>query len=350
MSKDFRYISFHFIKNFFIISFGLTFAAVFIDFIQYVNKIEGFNRKVLYFFYNFEDYLFFIYPIALVFAAVFTLYLFVLKNHLLAFFSFGFKKSKVIRPFFIISLAIYAIFVALNFTDFAYANNNARAILDNKDRFTSMKNLFFKYNNSFVFAKSLDIAEKVFSDVTLYNIRDKKLDSLMHFKSAKFENGKWIAKDLEIKKLNYKESKPVGYETIYKDSQEILKGYFPKVIKLLYQGKRMSLDDGYRAYKLLKEQNIDNAKVKSALYSKLIMPLFAPFLIVIIALFTPINRRFLSRGKYLLISVGSTLIVWSLLYSANMLGLSGAINPDFGQPVIVLVLAIASIYLYFKRV
>ena len=349
MKIEFKYLAWHFLKSFFLIAFGLTFAAVFIDFISYVNKIEGFNRKVLYFFYNFEDYLFFIYPIALVFGAIFTLYSLVLKNHLVALYSFGFKKNSLIKPFLVVWFLIYSIFIALNFTDFAYANNNARAILDNKDRFASMDNLFFKYNNSFVYAKKLDIVDKKFIDVTLYNIKGKHLDSLLHFKSAKFEDGKWMAKDVEIKKIKYKDNKPIGYEISHKKSLEILKGYFPKVIKLLYQGKRMSLDDGYRAFMLLKNQKIDSTKVKSALYSKLIMPLFAPIMIVLIFLYTPVNRRFLNRGKYLLFSIGATLMIWSLLYSANMLGLSGAINPDFGQPVIIFVLLIASIYAYIKR-
>jgi len=136
VSREFIYISKHFIKNFLTIAFGLTFAAVFIDFIQYVNTIEGVNRKILYFFYNFEDYLMFIYPIALVFGAVFTIYSFISKNHLVAFYSFGFKQNNLLKPFVVVSLMAYLIFIALNFTDFAYANNNARAILDNKERFT----------------------------------------------------------------------------------------------------------------------------------------------------------------------------------------------------------------------
>ena len=349
MKKDFKYLSFQYIKNFLIISFGLTFAAVFINFLQHVTKIEGFNRKILYFFYNFEDYLAFIYPIALVFGAVFTFYNLILKNHLLAFYSFGFKPKQILKPFLVVSLFIYLIFIALNFTDFAYANNNAKSILDNKERYSSMDNLFFKYNNFFVYAKELDVVNKKFMDVTLYNIKDSKLNSLMHFKSAKFANKKWIAKDVEIKKLNYLNGKPQGYEVSHKDSLEILKGYFPKVIELLYQGKRMSINDGYRAFKLLKKQNIDITKVKSALYSKIVMPLFAPLLILLIFRFTPINRRFLNRGRYLLATVGVTLVIWSLLYSVNMLGLSGAINPDYGQPVVILILLILTLFAYIKK-
>ena len=349
MKKEFKYLSFHFIKNFLIISLGLTFAAVLIDFIQRMNKIEGFNRKILYIFYNFEDYLFFVYPIALVFAAIYLLNSLVSKNHLLVFYSFGYKSKTILAPFLVVSFLIYAIFIALNFTDYAYANNNAKSILHNKDRLSSLDNLFFKYNNSFVYAKSLDIINKRFNDVTLYNIKNEKLDSLLHFKSAEFKDGKWIAKDVEIKKLNYKDNKPSGYTISKEENLEILKGYFPKVIKLLYQGKRMSLDDGYRAFRLLKGQNIDDTKVKSALYSKLIMPLFAPILIVLIFLYTPLNRRFLNRGKYLFATVGLTLLVWSLLYSLNMLGLSGTINPDFGQPVVIFILLIVSIYLYIKK-
>ena len=349
MKKAFFYLAKLYLKNFIIVAFGLTFAATLIDFVSHFSSINGVNRQFLYYYYIFCDYFNFIYPIAFVFGAIITFSNLVWRNHLLAFSSFGYSKNALIKPFITVFLVIYFLMVALNFTKFAYSADSAKAILENRQLFKSLNNIFFKYNNNFVFAKKMDVANKEFKDVTLYIIKDERLSQLLHFDSAKFKNKKWIAKNIEKKTLKYKDGKPQGYDVEYIEKESILNGYYPKVVRLLYEGKRMSIYDGLRALKLLKAQNIDSAKIKSALYTKIVMPLFAPALIIITLALLPLHRRFLSRAKYLLLTMGSTLIVWTLLYSINMLGINGVVSADFGQPVVILLLFLLAFFIWFKK-
>jgi len=347
--KLFLYLAKHYLKSFVIVAFGLTFAATLIDFVQYVGDIEGVNRKILYFYYTFSDYFLFIYPIAFIFAAIIVFSNLVWKNHLLAFSSFGYEKSSILKSFIAVFIIIYSVVFALNFTQFAYSGDSARAILDKRQLFNSLHNIFFKYNSNFVYAKEMDIVNKELKGVTLYIIKDNRLSELLHFNVAKFKNKKWIATGIEKKVLNYKNGQPVGYKIIQVKKESILKGYYPKVVRLLYEGKRMSIYDGFKALTLLSKQKIDSSKVKSALYTKVLMPLFAPALIIMILAYLPLHRRFLSRAKYLVSTMGLTLIVWTILYSLNMLSINGVVPVDLGQPLVIIVLYMVAFYIWFKK-
>jgi len=175
------------------------------------------------------------------------------------------------------------------------------------------------------------------------------LKELLYFQKANFKDGKWIAKNVEKRVINYKGSKPIGYKVFKLDKEIILKDYYPKVIRLLYEGKRMSIKDGIRALILLNKQNVDSSKVKVALFTKLLMPLFAPMLIVIFFAYTPISKRFLNRVKYISISVGVTLITWTLFYTINMLSVNSVIDVDFGEPLAILILFLITIYIWKRK-
>jgi len=349
MSRAFIYIFKHYIKNFIIVLFGMVFIISLIDFLQHLGSISGFNRALLYFYYTFNNTLTLLYPIAMVFAAIMTLSNFLYKNYLLVLASFGYSRYFIIRPFLIASILIYMIVVGLNFTAFAYSGDKAEAILSNDTNVYNVDNIFFKYNNSFVSAKEMDVVNKELKDVNLYYVDNRKVKYIMEFDKAKFDKGEWIAKDIVKKTFKYKGDVPLGYDEENITSTRILKGYYPKVVRLLYEGKRMSIIDGLKAQRLLKSQDIDNTKIASALLEKLIMPLFAPLLIIIIILFTPIHKRYMSRAKYFMFTLGSTLIVWSLLYSLNMMSVNGMIPIYLGQPLIIILLFIITFYLLLTR-
>ncbi len=347
--RAFFYIFKLYLRSFFITLFALVFIITLIDFVQHMKSIEGMNRAFLYIYYVASNTLSLIYPIALVFGAVMALSSLLFKNHLVAFSSFGYKKFSLIKPIFIGSFLIIATVIGLNFTKFAYAGDKAEAIISDTQIYHSVENIFFKYNSSFVSAKSMDAVKKELKDVTLYYINKDRLRYLMEFKKATFKDGAWLAQDVVKKVIKYKNNLPQGYRVEQIKEVTILKGYYPKVVRLLYEGKRMSIQDGLKAMSLLDEQHIDNSKIKAALYERVIMPLFAPFLILIIGMLTPLHQRFFSRSKYYLYSLGATLVVWSLLYSTSMLSKNSTLPAILGQPVIVLILAIISLYLLVKK-
>ena len=351
MNRAFLYILKHYIKSFFIVLIGLVSIITLIDFLQHMNSIVGINRALLYLYFTFNNILNLLYPIVMVFALILVLSKLLFNNHLLILQSFGYSKYFILTPFLIASISIYLIMVALNFTTFAYSGDRAKAILNNSSNiFKPVNNIFFKYNNSFVSAKEMDIVKKELKGVTLYFIdNSRKVDYIMEFKKAKFNNGEWLVDKLVKKSFIYKNGVPQGYRVEDINKTKILKGYYPKVVRLLYEGKRMSISDGIRAKRLLTSQNIDDSKITSALLERLIMPLFAPLLIVIITLLIPIHKRYFNRAKFFFWSLGATLILWSLLYSTNMMSINGVIPSYLGQPLIVILLFIFTIYIVIKK-
>ncbi len=345
---SFLFLSKEYLKNFIIVTLALTLSASLIDLVSHINSLQGFNQKILYSFYIFEDILSLIYPVSLILGAIVTFYKLISKNYLLSLASFSYTKKRLVNPFLLISISIYILILLLDFTPFAYAHSNAEIIL-NKNNQEFVKDSFFKYNNSFVYAKRLDVAKKELIDVKIYIIKDLKVLKIIEFKRAKFDGQFWVAKDASIKIFKYSGDKPLGYDIKRVKDFKVLKGYYPKVVKLLYEGKRVSIKDGFKALKLLREQNIDTSKVKSALYSKILTPLLAPLLIIIFFSFAPLHKRVSSLGKYLFLTIGITILSWIILFSLNILSQSSSINPDFILPVAIVLLALYTIYIWIKR-
>ena len=350
MNRAFIYIFKHYIKSFLILLIGLVSIISLIDFLQHFNSIVGINRALLYIYYSFNNSINILYPLVLVFAAIVTLSSLLFKNHLLILQSFGYSKKFILKPFLFTSIMVYLLFIALNFTPFAYSGDRAEAILNNSDNiFKPVDNLFFKYNNYFVFAKEMDVVNKEFKNLKLYYIKNGKIDYIMEIKRAKFKDKYWLANDILKKSFIYKDGIPRGYTTQKIKEEKILKGYYPKVVRLLYEGKRMNILDGIKAKKLLNEQNIDDSKIVSTLLERIIMPLFAPLLITIIVILIPIHKRYLNRAKFYFLSIGSTLVIWSILYSINMISSNGVISPYLGEPIAIFILFIITILIFLKK-
>jgi len=343
------YIFKHYLKDFFLLLLALVFVVTLIDFIQHMSSIDGINRQFLYFIYSGANSIMVVYPLALVFAAIATLSRLITRNHLIILGSFGYPKKVLAKPLLSVVFGVYFTIVALNFTQFAYMSDSARAIIDKRQLFKSVENLFFKYNNSFVYVKELDVANKVFKKLTIYTIKNRRIEDILRIQKATFKDGAWLADGIKREHIVYDGDKPLRYETKPLEKRMILEGYFPKVISLLYEGKRMSIQDGLKALRLLNEQKVDNSKVIAALYEKLVMPLFAPMIILLILIYTPISKRYMNPVKYYLFGVGITIFTWIVLYGINILTLNSVLPASYSQPFVILFLLFITIYLLFKE-
>ncbi len=343
------YIFKQYIKDFLLLLLALTFVVTLIDFIQHISSIEGINREFLYFIYSAASSMMVIYPLALVFAAIVTLSRLIARNHLIVLGSFGYPKKVLAKPLLSAIFLIYFIIVALNFTQFAYSGDTARAIIDKRKLFKSVENLFFKYNDSFVFVKELDVPNKVLKNITMYTINSRRIENILRIERATFEDGAWRATGIINEHIVFVGEKPQRYQIEPLGDSLILEGYFPKVISLLYEGKRMSIQDGLKALKLLNEQRVDNSKVIAALYEKLLMPLFAPIVVLLILIYTPISKRYMNSLKYYLFGIGITILVWIVLYGINILTINSVLPAAYSQPLVILLLLFATLFLWFRE-
>ncbi len=343
------YILKQYLKDFLLLLLALTFVVTIIDFVQHFSSIEGINREFLYFIYSAANSMMMIYPLALVFAAIVTLSRLITRNHLIVLGSFGYPKKVLVKPLLSAIFGVYFIIIALNFTQFAYSSDTARAIIDKRQLFKSVENLFFKYNDSFVYVEELDVANKILKNITMYTIDDKKIEDILRIERATFKGGAWLAQGIRKEHIIFDNGKPLRYDTESLGDRLILEGYFPKVISLLYEGKRMSIQDGFKALKLLNEQKVDSSKVIAALYEKLVMPLFAPIIVLLILIYTPISKRYMNPIKYYLFGISITILTWVILYGINILTINSVLPATYSQPLVILLILFITIYLWFKE-
>ena len=344
------YLIKHYLKNFFILLMGMSFAVVLIDLMQHITSLSGgVNIKILYIFYRWESVLTLVYPVVIVLALVMTKMLFVKENRWVALYSFGYSPKTLLKPLFLSGLLIYLIFISLQFTKYSYSKESADSILHDSEARLEVNELFFKYDNDFVYVKELDPVKKIIYDVTVFVIEKDSVSTIISFPLAKYKKGRWVAEDVLVKTKRYKNGKLSGYYTRKLVSLDILEGYKPKVVKLIYEGHSLTLIDGWNAYNLLNKQKLDTSKIKALLYNKVLMPLFSLAMMVIFFFKIPSYQRFMRRELVWAGTIGITLAVWGVLHALFWLAGSGVVAPDFAQPPIVIFLTIYAIYLYIKE-
>ncbi|MBN2824174.1 MAG: LptF/LptG family permease [Campylobacterales bacterium] len=345
----FIYLARLYFKNAFVMLMGLSGAFAMINYLQNTGLLQsGFNNQLLYTYYRWQETLEMIYPITLVFAAILTKIYLIKSNALGAMYSFGYTKKQIIAPFLVVAFGIHLLFVYLNTTSFAYANDNAESLHKGRSENYTKTNLFFKYNDAFVYLKRLDpIAKKIY-ELDIFNIEDGRLISTVSAKSASFNGELWEAKDILIKKQIYKEGQLQRFEIQKQEQLDTLKGYKPLIIDQIYEGKNINLIDAYNGLILLNEQGLDSYKMRSAIYMKLVFPLFALCLIVVVFFKVPAYARFMNLAITLAITLGTVFLIWGILFAFNQIGASGTLMPEIATLLPVVLLGLYTLNIYRK--
>ncbi len=346
-----KYISSIFIKNFFIVFLSLQFFYLGIDLMQYLKRLpDSANLQILYSLYTFLNAINITLPISILFAMVITKFHLIRSNELIAMYALGISKNSLIKPIFFVSLIITMIYVGLNFTNFAYSRDYAHNILTNSTVSTTYRDLFLKYFDNYIYIKKLDPLKQKASEVKIFSIKNRDLRTVIDAKSAKFSKDFWILKDIVItKKPNPKDKNAKLTKTHYKEYRT-LKGYKPKIIENIYEGKSgFSILDAIDAINLFISQNVKIIKIKATLYAMLFFPFFAPLLTLILFYYIPISGRFFNLALISSVFVFVSLIVWAILFMLVKMSINSVINPELGVIFPILLLSSIAIILYLKH-
>ncbi len=348
-SLHFRYLAWLYIKNLIAVLFGLSFAFASIDYFQHIQELnETVNYKVLYIFYMWQEALGLLYPLAMILALIMTKLSLVKNNTMGALHAFGYSKKRLFFPFFVITVITYIIFTLLHTTEFSYAKDKAKVLLENQINAYDVNDVFFKYNDTFVYIKQLDPVKKVIHNITIFKVQGYQVKYTIHAPRAIFKQDEWDAQDAVLKTHIYKDGKLMKYTIEHKKSIHTLKGYKPKIIESLYEGKALNLMDAYNAWRLLNKQNLNSDKIRAALYEKAVAPLFAIALLLILFFKLPFHARMMNLGSVIAFSLGATFTVWGILFGLNQMGVNGVLLPEFSVLLPVILLWIYAIYIYFN--
>ena len=127
----FNYIALHYIKYFLIILVALSLFFVGFDYMGNVDKLHiSANLLLIYFVYKTFFAIDMLLPLSLVFGMISTKIFLIRSNALVSFFSLGYSRNDVLRPFVVVSVVITMFFVGLHsWPNFARADefsNNPR--------------------------------------------------------------------------------------------------------------------------------------------------------------------------------------------------------------------------------
>jgi lipopolysaccharide export system permease protein len=345
----FRYLAKLYAKNLFAILFGLSFAFAAIDYFQHIQELDvSGSYKILYIFFMWQEALGLLYPLAIVFALIMTKLTMVKQGTMGVLHAFGYSKKRLLAPMMLIAVLTYGAFIALHTTEFSYAKDKAKALLENQINAYNVNDLFFKYNDTFVYMKRLDPIHKRLENITIFKVKGHKILYTIHAPQATFDGVQWYAHDAVLKTHMYnRKGYLLRYTVVHKPEISTLKGYKPKIIESLYEGKALNIIDAYNTWKLLKKQHLNSDKIRSALYEKTVVPLFSLAMLLILFLKLPFHARMLNLGVVIALSLGTTFLVWGILFGLGQIGANGVLPPEITALAPIVLLWLYAIYLLF---
>ena len=328
---------------------GLSIAFAVIDYFQYAKDIEdSSNLHILYIFYMWQEALSLLYPLALIFALIMTKIGLIKTNTMGILHAFGYSAKRLFLPFLLVASVVYLALVTLHTTEFSYAKDKAKSLLAKQYNAHAVKDLFFKYDNSFVYINSLDRIKKHITDMTIFKVNNQQILYTIHANEALYNGKSWDAKDATLRIKHYKDNNLTHFNTIKVPHIVTLEGYRPKVIESLFEGKALTIVDAFQTWRILSLQGMNSDKIRSSMYEKIVFPLFAFGMMTILFFSMPIYARFTNISRLLALTIGATFLVWGLFFGLHHLGSNSVITPELTSILPIVLLSLYGWYLANK--
>jgi lipopolysaccharide export system permease protein len=342
----FKYVALHYVKHMLIILLGLTGLFAGLDYLMNGSSLNSFNIKILYAFSKWQEALNLLYPLAIIFGAIWT-YISFVKNHTLSsFYALGVTRKELLRPFLLIATITYLFFLGLNFTSFATANDTAKKVKKNQYGVSKTEDLFFKYDDSFVYIGALIPQRYKIEDLTIFKMKNNEVTETFTAKEAWYNIHEWVAFDVtkKSKQVDKNGSEYLKIEKIVR--LHTLKDYQPKILTSIYNGKELTLDAAIAAKKLLANQGLSTEALRADIYGKIVLPLFAIALMIILILSFPFHARYMNITATTMKALGGTLFIWGILFALQRIGENGTVMPEVAIILPIILLFVYALYTF----
>ena len=340
----FKYVALHYVKNMLIVLMGLTGLFAGLDFLMNSGSLSSFNVKVLYAFSKWQEALGLLYPLAIIFGGIWTKISFIKQNSVASFYALGVTRREFFKPFFVVGMATYLLFLGLNFTSFATAKDTAKMVQKNQYGISTTEDLFFKYDNSFVYIGTLIPSRYKIENLTIFKMENNQVIETFTAKEAWYNIYEWVASDVIKKTKVVDESGDQRLKVEHVPILHTLKNYQPKILKSIYDGKELSLDESFLAKRLLENQGLGTEAIRADIYNKIFLPLFSIALLMILLFSFPFHARYMNIRVITMKALGGTLFIWGVLFTLRRIGMTGVVSPEL---VIVLPVVVLWIYAFY---
>ena len=349
----FKNISLLYLRYVSIIVLALVLFFVGFDVMDNMSGLpESANLKLLYALFRSYYALDILFPISLVFAMIATKIALIRSNSLVAYYSLGYSKADILRPFTLIATLLIIFYILLHmYPPFAKGKEYSDNIYSNKINGAPTQNLFFTYEDYYIYFKELRPLQQSAKEIRVFKIENNDLREVITAKEARYKDDYWVVeKAKKLVKPQQVGLKSKGIEISENEELKILKDFRPDILDQVYEGSSTyTILDAFDAIKLLEEQNVNTDKVKSVLYKTIVYPFFVPFVVIIIFFFVPISPRFLNVSLFSFIALIMTLLIWGIFYTLIQLSNAQTISGEVGIVLPVVLLGLISMLVWYKK-
>lgn len=347
----FYFISSIYLRNFFIIFLALLGFYCGIDLLlNFKNLPDSANLDLLYALFLAFSAVKYVLPLSLIFALISSLVTMIRNNELISLYALGFSKNLVILYPFLWALFFCFVYIGLNFTSFAYANDYRKNILKNGTVNKQGGEVFLKFNDSFAYVGKLQSGSNSLREIKIFNIKDLNLSSYIVAKEAFFIRNAWNLKEGNFTQLPVKYL--LGGDGLKIKEFEVLgglEGFEPKIIEGIAGNSDYSIKDSLASLSLFKAQNISIEAIKISLYKSIFSPFFAPFFMLIMYYFFPVISRFFNLALVVFVALVGTILVWSVLFLLERLSENAVISSEVGIVMPIVILAFLGGLMFYKN-
>lgn len=349
----FKNISFLYLKYILIIVLALVLFFVGFDVMDNMSGLpDSANLKLLYALFRSYYALDILFPVSLVFAMIAAKIALIRSNALVAYYSLGYSKADVLRPFTLIATLLILIYILLHlYAPFAKGKEYSDNIYSNKINGAPTHDLFFTYEDYYVYFKELHPLQQRAKDVRIFKLKKSDLHEVIVSNEARYIDDHWVLKSAKkLVKPHNIGLKSGGIVVSDEENLKLLKDFRPAILDQVYEGSSTyTIMDAFEAMKLLDEQNINTNRVKSVLYKTIIYPFFVPFVVIIIFFFVPISPRFLNVTLFSFGALLITLLIWGIFYTLIQLSNAQTIPGELGIVLPVVLLGLTSVLVWYKK-
>lgn len=329
----FNTLSFLYLRYFFIVLIALGSFMVGFDLMENAADLPASaNLVLIYIMYKLFYAIDMMLPISLVLAMIASLVELVRSNAMVAYYAIGYSKKRLLAPFLVVATFILAIYIALHATSFARANEYADNLRDSSQLIRPTSNLFFTHEGNYIYFGNLYPLTRKAEDIRIFTFTEGNFTEALSAKEAYYHDGFWVISKAHLvhppKSFGLNGG---GIEIENRDNLKVLPDFRPKILDQVYEGKvNFTIGDGLDALQLLKNQNVDVGKIRSALYRIFFSPWFAPIVMVILFSYTPVSSRFLNLSLFSFGAILMTLMIWGILFMMGELAANKTIAPEVG--------------------
>ena len=333
----------------FVIFTALQIFYVGVDYIENAPKLpDSANLRLLYAMYVFGVAMKITLPLSLIFAMVASKIHLIRANELVVVYALGVSKREVIRPFILLASLVTVVYVGLFLTPFAYFEQRANAIKEDRYFVSVTEDIFVTYDNNYIYMERLFPLQKSAVGLRIFEVGPDGLELLITSESAYFVDNKWRLFEGEIiTKPEVHGIQEEGLKTVHFETYDMLEGFEPTILDKVYEGKTSySLLDAYDAIMILSRQEVNIDRILGAAVSTVLLPLIAPILVVMIFFFVPISSRFFNVALFSSGAIFTTLVLWGFLFAMSTLAQNGVVNVWVGLGLPFTLLFLLSLYMH----